>query len=105
MKKITVKELKNKQDLKENLILIDVREQHEFDTAEMGGILIPMSQIQQRYAEIPKDVDVVIHCRSGMRSANVIQFLEQQYGYENLSNLEGGIIAWAHEIDTSLHVE
>ncbi len=105
MKVITVKEFKEKQDNNSGIVLIDVREQHEFDAAQMGGILIPMSQIQERYSEIPKEGEVVIQCRSGMRSANVIHFLEQQYGYNNLINLEGGIVAWSHQIDPSIQID
>ena len=102
MKSITVKELKAKADAGEQIVLIDVREQDEFDAAQMGGILIPMSEIQTRFSEIPKEGEVVIHCRSGMRSANVIQFLTQQHGYTNLANLQGGIMAWASEIDPTI---
>lgn len=104
MKSISVHELKELQDSKADFALIDVREQHEFDNAQMGGKLIPMGEIMERFSEIPTDKQVIIHCRSGVRSANVISWLEQAQGYENLYNLEGGIMAWAAHFDPSLRV-
>lgn len=104
MKSISVKELKKIIDSDKQYTLIDVREQAEYDVANMNGKLIPMSEITNRYAEISKDGKAIIHCRSGKRSADVIHWLEQNHGYTNLYNLEGGIIAWANEIDPSLNV-
>jgi sulfur-carrier protein adenylyltransferase/sulfurtransferase len=102
MKSLNVNELKEMIDNKEDYQLIDVRELHEFENANIQGILIPMGEIPARYEEISKDKKVIIHCRSGARSANAISFLEQNFGYTNLYNLEGGIIAWGNEIDDSL---
>lgn len=104
MKSINVQELKEMQDSKEDFALIDVREVHENEAASMNGILIPVGEVMERFSEIPKDKKVIIHCRSGVRSANVIQWLEQAQGYENLYNLEGGIIAWAKHFDPTLNV-
>jgi rhodanese-related sulfurtransferase len=104
MNSITVSQLKNMMDNNEDFQLIDVREQHEYDNANINGILIPMGEIASRYDEISKDKKVIVQCRSGARSANVIGFLEQNFDYTNLYNLEGGIIAWANEIDDSLIV-
>ena len=104
MKSITAKELRDKVEAGHPVMVVDVREQNEFDMASMGGYLIPMSEIQQRYTEIPKEGDVVIQCRSGMRSANVIQFLTEKHGFDNLINLEGGIIAWARDVDPTIVV-
>lgn len=81
----------------EDFQLIDVRETFEFDEANMSGTLIPLSEIPTRFPEISKDKKVVIHCKMGGRSANAIGFLEQNHGFENLHNLEGGIIAWLAE--------
>lgn len=102
MQEVSVDELKEKIDNKEDFVLVDVREQNEFDICSLGGLEIPMSQIMARYQEIPKDKPVIIHCKSGKRSANVISALEQNFGYDNLSNLEGGILAWADEIDPEM---
>ncbi len=104
MNSITVSQLKKMIDNNEDFQLIDVREQHEYDNANINGILIPMGEIASRYDEISKDKKVIVQCRSGARSANVIGFLEQNFDYTNLYNLEGGIIAWANEIDDSLSI-
>ncbi|MFM7079737.1 MAG: rhodanese-like domain-containing protein [Bacteroidota bacterium] len=98
MKEITVQELKQMTDSKAEFVLIDVREQYEYDEANLGGILIPLGSVLDRISEIPKDTPVVIHCRSGMRSATAIRELENRFGYTNLSNLKGGIMAWQSEI-------
>jgi adenylyltransferase/sulfurtransferase len=103
MKEINVQELKAMLDAKEDFTLIDVREEYEFDAANIGGHLIPMGDVMERVAEVPKDKKVVVHCRSGKRSATVIGALEQNFGFTNLINLKGGIMAWAAEIDPSLN--
>ncbi len=94
MKTITVNEFKALMDQNADFQLIDVRESHEYEEANIGGHLIPLGEIQTRYTEISKEKQVIMQCRSGARSAGAIQFLEQNYGYENLYNLEGGILAW-----------
>ena len=98
MKEVTVQELKQLIDSKANFQLIDVREEHEFDEANLGGTLIPMGEALERSGEIAKDKQVVIHCRSGKRSATVINALESQQGFTNLYNLKGGILAYIEEI-------
>ncbi|MFZ9942827.1 MAG: rhodanese-like domain-containing protein [Bacteroidia bacterium] len=94
MNEITPQELRKMMDEGVKFTLIDVREQYEFDEANMGGILIPLGSVIDRHEEIPKDTPVVIHCRSGARSATAIRELENRFGYTNLSNLKGGILAW-----------
>ena len=94
MKTVTVEELKNIIANKEDFKLIDVREENEFEADNIDGHLIPLGEIPNRMDEIPKDKKVVVHCRSGVRSANAIHFLEQNHSYDNLYNLEGGIVAW-----------
>jgi adenylyltransferase/sulfurtransferase len=101
MKEITPIELKKMMDTHEDFQLIDVREEHEAEVAHIGGKLIPMGTIMDHLEEIAKDKKVVVHCRSGKRSANVIQALEQ-HGYTNLYNLKGGILAYADDVDPSL---
>jgi adenylyltransferase/sulfurtransferase len=102
MKEVTVQELKTIMDSGQPYQLIDVREQHEVDIADMGGELIPMGEVMQHVDKFSKDKQVIVHCRSGARSGNVITALEQQFGFDNLYNLKGGILAWADEIDSSL---
>jgi rhodanese-related sulfurtransferase len=75
-------------------LLVDVREQHEFDEARIpGSILIPLSQFQQRYEELPKDKELVMQCRSGARSGQATEFLLAN-GYTDVVNMAGGILAW-----------
>lgn len=102
MKEISVAELKAKIDNKEDIQLIDVREPHEFEICTLNGVEMPMGEVMARHSEISKDKTVVVHCRSGARSANVINALEQNFGYDNLYNLAGGILAWANEIDDEM---
>ena len=102
MKEITVQELKALKDSGEDFQLIDVREPHEFDICDLGGELIPQGEIPANADKISKDKKVVIHCRSGARSGNMIQWLEKNKGYTNLYNLKGGILAWAKEIDPEM---
>lgn len=98
MKEITVQELKKLMDTKVDFQLVDVREEHEFDEANLNGLLIPLGDILDRASEVDKTKQVVIHCRSGKRSATAIQALETQLGYTNLYNLKGGILAYIEEI-------
>ncbi len=102
MKEISVTELKSKIDSNELFQLIDVREPHEHEAAQMGGLLIPMGEIVANKDKIATDKPVIIHCRSGARSAAVVKLLEDNFGFTNLYNLKGGIMAWAAEIDSSI---
>jgi adenylyltransferase/sulfurtransferase len=102
MKEITVTELKAMIDGKEDFQLIDVREQNEYDFCNMGGLLIPLSTVLDDPDLYAKDKKVIVHCRSGARSANAILQLEQAFGFDNLYNLKGGILAYADQIDPSI---
>lgn len=103
MKEISVQELKEKLDSGEDFQLIDVREDFEYETSNIGGLLIPLGGILIEADKVAKDKPVVIMCRSGKRSAAAIMQLEQQ-GFTNLTNLKGGILAWADEIDPNISV-
>ena len=92
MKEVTVQELKK---------LKDVREPFEAEIATLGGELIPMGTIADRLDEISKTKQVIVQCKSGRRSATIVQYLEQ-HGYENVYNLQGGILAYASQIDPSI---
>ncbi|MEO8760612.1 MAG: rhodanese-like domain-containing protein [Bacteroidia bacterium] len=102
MQEISVQQLKSMMDANEDFQLIDIREEYEKDICEIGGELIPMGEVADNVDKIRKDKKVVMHCRSGKRSASIIQMLEQAHGYKNLYNLKGGIMAWTEEIDPSL---
>lgn len=94
MKEISPVELKQLIDSHSDFQLVDVREEHEFDEANINGQLIPMGEALDRVNEFSRDKQVVVHCRSGKRSATVIQALENQHGFTNLYNLNGGILAY-----------
>lgn len=102
MKEITVSELKEKLDNNEDITIIDVREQFEYDICNLQGVLIPMGELVNNTDKIPKDKPVIVHCRTGGRSAQAVQFLSQKHGFDNLYNLKGGIHAWAMEIDKEM---
>lgn len=102
MKEVTVQELKKLKDTGADFQLIDVREPHEFDICNLDGELIPMSEIPYNVDKIAKDKQVVIHCRSGKRSGDMLLWLEKNHGFNNLYNLKGGILAWAKEIDPEM---
>ena len=95
---LTVKELKGRRDRGEDVFLLDVREPYEFQIAQIGGKLIPQNDVPQRLAEIPRDREIVVQCRSGARSQRIAEFLKQS-GYTKVVNLAGGILAWSDEID------
>lgn len=95
---ISVQELSEILEQDPATVLIDVREQDEFDDINLAGKLIPMSEIEDRYAEIPKDVPAYIYCRTGRRSRSAIDWLKTK-GYDNLFNVTGGIIAWLNEVN------
>jgi rhodanese-related sulfurtransferase len=104
MKEVTVRELKEMIDNHTDFQLIDVREEHEYEMANLGGELIPLGTIIENADKISRDKPVIIQCRSGARSGTAVKALEAQFGFTNLANLKGGILAWAQEIDPSLQV-
>lgn len=99
-----VHELKKLMTLGENIQLIDVREPYEYSIVHMDAELMPLGNIRDFASRISRDKKVILHCRSGIRSAKAIRQLEDEHGFDNLYNLKGGIIAWAREIDKSLPV-
>ena len=101
MRCISVSELHNWRNSDHPHQLIDIREDHEVDIVCIDGEHIRMAEILENIEKIRKDVDVVIHCRSGARSGAVVQELTRQ-GYENVYNLSGGILAWIEEVDQTL---
>ncbi|HYG03577.1 MAG TPA: ThiF family adenylyltransferase [Chryseosolibacter sp.] len=102
MKEVTVQELQKMKASGADFQLIDVREPYEYDICNLEGELIPMSDIPNNVEKISKDKKVVMHCRSGKRSGDMLLWLEKNHGFENLYNLKGGILAWAKEIDPEM---
>lgn len=101
MQDITPLELKQLIDSKADFQLIDVREPHEVDIATIGGDLIPMGDVMDSLDKISKDKKVVIYCRSGNRSAVIVNALTNE-GFTNVYNLKGGILAYADDVDDTL---
>jgi len=99
---INVLELKARMDRNESLFVVDVRNSNEFQIGRIPGtILIPLGDLPNRLSEIPKDREVIVHCKSGLRSGAAIEFLKSQ-GYTKLVNVTGGILEWSDKIDPSV---
>lgn len=97
VREITVREWADWQARGEAFQLIDVREPHEYEAVNLGAQLIPLATVSARAGDISRDVKVVVHCRSGVRSAKAIRELEDKFGFDNLYNLKGGILAYLEE--------
>ena len=95
---ISVEELKKRLDAKEDVFILDVREPHEYQICNLNGYLVPLNDLPKRVHELDPSKDMVVHCRSGGRSARAVEFL-QKAGYTKARNLAGGILAWADRID------
>jgi rhodanese-related sulfurtransferase len=102
MNSITVEELQKKMKLGEPLQLIDVRENYEREICTLQSEHIPLEQLMQQLERIRTDIPVIFHCRSGDRAKAAVATLSQKHGFENIYNLEGGIMAWADRIDATL---
>jgi len=95
---MTVEELKQRLDRGDDLFVLDVREPHEFQIANLGGHLIPLNDLPNRLGELDRDRETVVHCKMGGRSAKAVDFLRQS-GFSRVHNLAGGITAWSERID------
>jgi len=95
---IQVEELKRRLDAGEDLFVLDVREPHEYQICNISGHLIPLGDLPNRVHELDSSREIVAHCRSGVRSAKAVTFL-QQAGFKKVHNLAGGILAWADRVD------
>jgi adenylyltransferase/sulfurtransferase len=98
---IQPEELKRRLDAGEDIYVLDVREPHEYQICNLGGHLIPLGDLPKRVHELDSSREIVVHCKSGGRSAKAVEFLRQS-GFKRASNLTGGILAWATKIDPSL---
>ncbi len=99
---MTPAQLKAKLDAAEDIFVLDVREPHEFDIASIPGTtLIPLGQLPHRVDELDSTADIVIHCKSGMRSGKAQRILKEM-GFSRVTNLTGGILRWSDEVDPSV---
>ena len=99
---VTAQELKQKMDAREKLTLVDVREPWEYEIAQItGSRLIPLGELEERLAELPREGILVIQCHSGGRSEMGARLLQQE-GFANVYNLEGGIEAWSRDVDPTV---
>ena len=102
---ISVRELKTRLDKKEinndNFLLLDVREPYEFQIAQIGGKLIPQNDVPNRLSELNPEQEILVHCRSGARSQKIAELLKAN-GFQKVSNVAGGILAWSDEIDPTV---
>jgi adenylyltransferase/sulfurtransferase len=96
------REVKKMIDEKQPFVLIDVREPHEFQICRIpGSTLIPLGEIPKRMHELDSASEIVVHCRSGQRSARAVEFL-MKAGFQKIYNLKGGILAWSDQVDPSV---
>jgi len=99
---VSVHKLKQMIDQNDEFTLLDVREPHEHDICHLEQAkLIPLAQVEMAFDTFDKDQKIVIHCKSGVRSANAVRQFKEA-GFTNVHNVAGGIIAWAREIDTEM---
>jgi len=101
MAEISVEALKKKLDNKEDVFILDVREPHEYQICNLNGHLIPLGDLPKRVGELDSSREIVAHCKMGGRSAKAVAFL-QQAGFKKVSNLTGGITAWAERVDPKM---
>jgi len=98
---ISVEELKRLREERADVVLIDVREPREYEICDLGGRLIPLASLAGHLDELDRDAHIVVHCRSGGRSATAVKAMRAA-GFQNAWNLNGGILAWIDRIDPSL---
>ncbi len=100
---VTPAELKSELDGGAEILLLDVREDHELEVSALPNIVhIPLGEIENRFEEIPKDRDIVVICRSGARSGRTTEFLLGQ-GYPKVRNMVTGMNGWATTVDSSMN--
>lgn len=102
LKEITPQELQQLIESNTDFQLIDVREPYEFEIANLQGELYPLSSVSSYAGKIARDKMVVVHCKGGVRSAKAIRELEDNFGFDNLYNLKGGILAFSKEVDNAI---
>jgi adenylyltransferase/sulfurtransferase len=95
---IRAEDLKQRLDAGENLFLLDVRDEFEFETSNIGGHLIPLAELAGRVSELDATQKIVAVCKMGQRGAKAVQLLHKA-GFNQVWNLTGGIHAWSDRVD------
>ena len=98
---ITARELKERLDRGDDIFIVDVREPHEYQICNLHGHLIPLGELPRRVHELDSARELVVHCKSGKRSAKAVDFLRQA-GFRKVYNLHGGILSWSTEVDPTV---
>jgi molybdopterin/thiamine biosynthesis adenylyltransferase/rhodanese-related sulfurtransferase len=98
---ISAIELKRRLDAGEDIFVLDVREPHEYQIANLGAKLIPLGDLPARIGELDSSREIVVHCKSGGRSQKASEFLAQN-GFKNVQNLAGGINGWSTDVDPKI---
>jgi adenylyltransferase/sulfurtransferase len=98
---IQPEELKRRLDAGEDILVLDVREPHEYRICNLHGCLIPLGELSSRFHELDSSREIVAHCRSGIRSAHAVEFLRNN-GFARVTNLAGGITRWADKVDHTM---
>jgi len=101
---LTAAELKSRLDRGDRLVIVDVREPHEWEIANLGAYgarLVPLGQLEAHAEELDRESEIVLMCRSGARGVRALRQLRAA-GFPRLWNLKGGILAWAEEVDPAL---
>lgn len=105
MRIISALELHHAMQKGQEFEIVDVREPYEYDACNIGSLHIPMGEICNRIADLPKNKNIVIMCRSGKRAEAVANILMTDYSISNVYILDGGILAWKDQIDSTLDIE
>ena len=98
---ITARELKERLDSGDDIFVLDVREPHEYQICNLQGHLIPLGELPRRVHELDSAREILVHCKSGKRSAQAVDFLRHA-GFRKVYNLHGGILSWSTQVDASV---
>jgi rhodanese-related sulfurtransferase len=101
VREIQAEDLKSRLDRGENLYLLDVRDEYEFEISNIGGHLIPLPELSKRLNELDVNAEIVALCKMGPRGVKAVELLERQ-GFTNVRNLHGGIYAWSDRVDRTV---
>lgn len=98
---VSVEDLKSLLDDGADFLLLDVREPHEVEICNLGGQVVPLATLGGRLEDFDRNAHILVHCRAGPRSAKAVTAM-RGVGFENVWNVQGGILAWIDRIDSSL---